>query len=365
MPPPLKVLLNASALPERPAGAGVYMVQLAGALAARTSLDVTAAAAVPLAGCGWHRVPRGAPAARFRWELQQLGDAVASTGARVLHGLHFFTPRTSPIPRVTTVHDLTFFRIPRRYSLQRRAYYGTIARTVRWAERVIVPSSAVANDVVRYLGLPPARIRVVPEAPRTGLHAANPDDVARFRRDHGIEGRYLACLGTVEPGKRTVDAIRALPDIAAAAPDVVLVIAGNPGPLSRALEREAGRLGVGKRVRFVGYVPDNRLPAFLTGAEALIFPSLYEGFGLPPLEAMACGTPVIATRAPAMDEVLGDAAILVPSRSPGEIARHATRLLADARYRTDMAAAGLERARQFTWARAAELTEEVYCEVAG
>jgi glycosyltransferase involved in cell wall biosynthesis len=365
MPPPLRVLLDASSLPERPAGAGVYMVQLASALAARDSLEVTAAAPVPLVGCGWHRVSQGGPATRFRWELRELGAAVAATDAQVLHGLHFFTPRTLSVPRVTTVHDLTFFRIPRRYSLQKRAYYGAIARTLRWAERVIVPSSAVATDVVRYLGLPPARIRVVPEAPRTGLRAATPQEVAQFRREHGTEGRYLACLGTTEPGKRTVDAIRALPEIVQAAGDVSLVVGGNPGPLTAALEREAERLGVRGRVHFVGYIPDARLPAFLTGAEALVFPSLFEGFGLPPLEAMACGTPVISSRASAMDEMLGDAALFVPTRSPGEIARQAIRLLCDSSLHSEVAQRGLEQARQFTWARAAELTEEVYREVAG
>ncbi len=363
MPPPLPVFLNASALPARPAGAGVYMLQLINALTASDSVEVHAAAPVPLRGAQWVNVPQGSPLRRFRWELRDLGSAVASSDAQVYHGLHFYTPHALAIPRVTTVHDLTFFRIPRRYSLQHRAYYGAIARSVRWAERVIVPSSAVASDVVRYLGLPPARIRVIPEAPRAGLTAASPPDVEAFRREHAIDGPYLACLGTTEPGKRTVDAIRALPAVLDRHPDVTLVLAGNPGPLTSALEREAARLGVTANVRFTGYLPDGRLPAFLTGAEALVFPSLYEGFGLPPLEAMACGTPVISARAPAMDDILDDAAIFVPPRSPGAIAESANRLLSSSSLRADLGRRSLEHARKFSWARAAELTEEVYHEV--
>lgn len=364
MPSTLRVFLNASALPARPAGAGVYMIQLVNALTVRESLEVHAAAPVPLAGAEWVRVPQRSAAHRFRWELRNLGAAVAATDARVYHGLHFFTPRSLPIPRVTTVHDLTFFRIPRRYTLQRRAYYGAIARTVRWAERVIVPSSAVASDVVRHLGLAPARIRVIPEAPRTGLVAAAPADVEAFRREHEIEGRYFACLGTTEPGKRTVDAIRALPAIRERHKDVTLVVAGNPGRLTAALEREAAALGVASHVKFAGYLPDSRLPAFLTGAEALVFPSLYEGFGLPPLEAMACGTPVISAKAPAMDEVVEGAALFVPTRAPAAIAAEAVRLLSNPGFRAEVSQRSLEHARKFTWARTAELTEQVYREVA-
>lgn len=360
----LRVFLNASALPAKPAGAGVYMIQLANALTACASLEVHAAAPIPMAGAEWVRVPQGSSARRFRWELRHVGEAVVACQAQVYHGLHFYTPRSLPIPRVTTVHDLTFFRISRRYSFEHRAYYGAIARSVRWAERIIVPSSAVAGDVVRYLGLPPARIRVIPEAPRAGLMPASPTEIDAFRREHAIEGRYLACLGTTEPGKRTVDAIRALPAIVERHPDVTLVIAGNPGRLTAALEREAARLGVARHVKFTGYLPDSRLPAFLTGAEALVFPSLYEGFGLPPLEAMACGTPVIASGAPAMDEVLHGVAAFVPTRSPTAIANEAVRLLSDAAHRAALSQRSLEHARRFTWARAAELTEEVYREVA-
>lgn len=340
------------------------MLELAAALAARPSLQVIAFAPRPLPGCTHQHVPPGSPVRRFAWELRSLGQAASSSGAHVVHGLHFYTPRRSPIPRVTTIHDLTFFRIPRRYPLARRWYYRCIAETARFAERVIVPSSAVAADAVRYLHLPVERIRVVPEAPRAALHAAPPEAVADLRRRLGLEAPYLLCLGTAEPGKRAVDAIRALPAIRERHPRTILALAGIPGPLLGPLRREAARLGVADAVAFLGYVPDADLPALLTGAAALVFPSLFEGFGLPPLEAMACGTPVIATDAPAMHEVLAGAARFVPLRSPPAIAAEAVRILGDETWRRELSHRSLQHAATFSWARAAELTEAVYREVA-
>ncbi len=360
----IHVALDASSLPARPAGAGVYMLELAAALAARPSLRVTAFAPRPLPGCSHRPLSAGSPARRFAWQLRSLGPAVAASGAHLLHGLHFYTPRRLPVPVVTTVHDLTFFRLPRRYGLAHRWYYRLIAHTARFADRVIVPSSAVAHDAVRYLGLHAERLRVIPEAPRAGLRAADPARVAAARSKYRLgDAPYFLCLGTAEPGKRAVDAVRALPAIRERHPAALLALAGNPGPLLRPLQREAARLGVAHAVRWLGYLPDADLPALLTGAAALIFPSLFEGFGLPPLEAMACGTPVIAADTPAMSEYLAGAALFVPLRAPEAIAAQATRLLADPPFRADLAHRSLQHAARFSWASAADLTESVYREL--
>lgn len=362
---PVRVFLNASSLPAQPAGAGVYALQLAAALAARPGVELAVAAPRPLPGLNTVPVPGRSAASRAAWELTTLGRALRESGAQVYHGVHFYTPRRAPVPRVATIHDLTFFRIPRRYSTARRTYYRALARTAREAERVIVPSEAVAADVVRYLDYPAARVRVIPEAPRTGLASSPPEAVTEFRTRTGLDAPYFVCLGTAEPGKRAVDAVRALPAISRGYPSVLLALAGNPGRVSEALMREATRLGVAGQVRPLGYIPDADLGPLLTGAEALIFPSLYEGFGLPPLEAMACGTPVIASRAPAMDAVLAGAAAFVPLRDPAAIAREASLLLSDPSHRAALSAAGRAHAARFTWDRAAELTEDVYRELAG
>ena len=359
--PPLRVFYNASALPPRPAGAGIYTLELGRALAAREDTSLTVAAPRQVDFGEWRPSPPGR-ARRLAWELAGLGRALRQSRADVYHGPHFVTPRTS-IPTVATVHDLTFFRRPRRYGFTRLAYYRGIARSARRADRLIVPSAAVARDAVRYLGYDPSKIRVIAEAPRAGLCPATGGEVERFRDLHGLGSPYLACLGTAEPGKRAVDAIRALPAVLERAPGVLLALAGNAGKLTAALQHEAERLKVAGSVRFLGYLPDEELAAFLTGAETLVFPSLYEGFGLPPLEAMACGTPAIATDAPAMREVLRGAATFVPVGDPAAIAREVVKLLAAPALRAERSAAAREFAARFSWTRAAEETADVYREL--
>jgi glycosyltransferase involved in cell wall biosynthesis len=359
VPERLKVFYNASALPDRPAGAGVYTIQLARALAGSSEVELLTAVN-PVHDLG---VP---PAISLRnprpsWEIFQLSAALRSAAPDVYHGPHFFVPRTS-VPSVATVHDLTFYRLPRRYDFAHRHYYRYLARTARRACRVIVPSPAVASDAVRYLGLEPAAIRVVPEAPRAGFEPASALEVEQLCARLGLESPYLLCLGTAEPGKRAIDAIRAMPAIRQRVPEAMLALAGNPGRLTAALHAEVARLGLADAVHFLGYVPDAELPALLTGATALVFPSLFEGFGLPPLEALACGTPVVASDAPAMSQFLGPGVRFVPTRDPAAIARQVAALLTDPALRADLSAAGLEFAARFSWQHTAELTVEVYRE---
>ena len=179
-----------------------------------------------------------------------------------------------------------------------------------------------------------------------------------------IDRPYLLCVGTGEAGKRAIDAIRALSFLHEQRIDAQLVLAGNAGRLTLALQHQAQILGLYDSVKFVGYVPDADLSALYTGAAALLFPSLYEGFGLPPLEAMACGTPVITTSAPAMTEVLGNAALYAPLRNPRAIAELAGPLLTDDSVRREWSERGSEHVRQYSWARAAAETAAVYWSVA-
>ncbi|MGE3077357.1 MAG: glycosyltransferase family 4 protein [Dehalococcoidia bacterium] len=358
----LRVFYNASALPARPAGAGVYTLELAAALSRRSDIELVAAATAPYELSN-PSVRPGFPAPlRPAWEWTAMSRAIPAEVPDIYHGPHFFVPKTR-LPTVATVHDLTFFRIPERYDSPHRHYYRLLARTATRADRIIVPSGAVASDVVRYLGYPPAQIRVIAEAPRNGLAPASPEAVVALRASLGVAEPYLLCLGTAEPGKRAVDAIRAMPGVIKAVPGASLVLAGIPGRFSAALHREVERLGLQRSIHFVGYVADADLPALLTGATALIFPSLYEGFGLPPLEAMACGTPVIASAAPAMSEVLARSAAFVPVRSPASIATEAIRLLRDTDLRACQSAKALEFATGFSWDRAATQTVDVYREL--
>ncbi|HKS92628.1 MAG TPA: glycosyltransferase family 1 protein, partial [Tepidiformaceae bacterium] len=272
-----RVAFNASALPPRPAGAGIYTLELARALKARDDVELLVAApAGRWPGSHW-ATPTGA-IARNRWEQARLPGEMRRADSDVYHGAHFATPVRSVVPRVATVHDLTFYRLGRRYDWRHRWYYKALAQTAKHAERIIVPSAAVAGDVVRYLGYPVERVRVVAEAPRAGWHAAADNDVANMRTRLSIQGQYLLMAGTSEPGKRAVDGVRAVAMLRERAVNAKLVLAGNAGRLDGRLRDEAVRLGVADRVLLTGYVTDEELRVLYTGASALLFVSLYEGF---------------------------------------------------------------------------------------
>ncbi len=361
---PLKVLYNASAVPRRPAGAGVYTVELARALAARH--DVHLIVATPWKGMPGNeemRSPRGSAAVRTGWEFGRLPRLGGFVGAEVYHGPHFTVPLGLGVPSVATVHDLTFMRMPRRYSVPHRAYYRALAESSRRATRIIAPSRAVANDIVERLQYPRERIDIVPEAPRPGFEPRDHEaSRAAVSVRLGFEGPYFLMVGTLEPGKRAVDAIRGLVFLeSGVAGGAHLVLAGE-GPLRKALEREAARLGVGTRVHFPGYVSRRDLPELLSGATALLFLSAWEGFGLPPVEAMACGTPAICTDVPAMNEYHQGITPFVKPGSPLEVAAEMRRLVEDPVARGELSKKSLEHVAQFSWERAAEETVAVYRE---
>jgi glycosyltransferase involved in cell wall biosynthesis len=364
----LTVLVNAVSVPPRPAGAGRYAIELLRALSDTEGVRVLAAGppwlrayGIPLA----LEAPAAGAPARTAWELSALPWRVRKMEYDVYHGTHFTVPPGLGRPTVATVHDLTFYLLPRRYDAVHRWYYRVLAESAARADRIIVPSRSVAEAFAERFPLTTGRIRVVPEAPSAVFRPASDEEVAEALARHGVEPPYLLCVGTGEPNKRAVDAVRALPLLLEQGLDCRLALAGNPGRLTLPLAREAERLGVGGRVRFLGYVTDDDLRALYTGAVALVFPSLVEGFGLPPLEAMACGTPVISTDAPAMNEVLRGAAIFVPRRNPTAIAEAAARLLREPSWREEWAGRARDHAAAFSWQRTAAETAAVYREVAG
>lgn len=308
--------------------------------------------------------PAAGAATRAAWEFSGLPWRVRKLEYDVYHGTHFTVPPGLGRPAVTTVHDLTFYLLPRRYDAFHRWYYRALAASAARAHRVIVPSRFVAEAFGERFPAARQRIRVIPEAPSPVFRPAAEHEVREALSRLGLEPPYLLCVGTGEPNKRAVDAIRALPLLGERGISCKLALAGNPGRLTLPLAREAERLGVADRVRFLGYVTDDDLRALYAGATALVYPSLIEGFGLPPLEAMACGTPVIAADAPAMNEVLRGAALFVPRRDPRAIAEAAARLLQEPVWRAEWSAKAREHAASFSWQRTALMTAEVYEEAA-
>jgi glycosyltransferase involved in cell wall biosynthesis len=295
-----------------------------------------------------------------RLEQLALPLELATIRGDVYHAPDFIPPFVRRVPAVVTIHDLAFLKWPELLTAQSRRYYGQVARAVRSADRVIAVSARTRDDLIELVDAPAHRIDVVYEAADARFRPAGAEAVAAVRARLALPERYFLFVGTREPRKnlrRLLDAYAILAD-KADSPDLVIV--GRTGWLNEDLEGQAGQLGIARRVRFTGGVADDELPALYSGATAFVLPSIYEGFGLPTLEAMACQTPVIASTGGSLPEVVGDAALLVDPFDVAGLAGAMQRIWREPSLRQEMVERGCARARQFSWRRAAEETLDVY-----
>jgi len=379
----MRIAFDATAMPRLMAGAAVYTYELARALAAVDSEneyvifargsqfdDLPAMRPGPPAGRARLRVLKvRAPSRLLRllWEQTVLPWRLRQLRIDVLHSPHHTTPLAPcGYRRVVTIHDLTFLLLPERYPTTRRLYFQTMTRlSARVADAVIVPSEAVKGDVMRILGLPPERLFVIPEAAGPAFHPQDAVAIEAVRRRYGLEGPFLLSVGSLEPGKNRERLLQAFARLRAGGLKHTLVVAGQRAWRYEGEEPLARRLGLADSVRFLGHVPQADLPALYSAADLFVFPSLYEGFGLPALEALACGTPVVASNVSALPEVVGDAALQVSPLDVEGLAGAMERLLCDDRLRGDLRERGLARAAQFSWEKAARQTVEVYRWAAG
>lgn len=314
-------------------------------------------------------LPRGAETRVLPWPQRLIWTFwAASRDLRrrpvdLFHGVTGFElPWGGPCRLVTTVHDLVPLRFPALSPWRHRwAVRLLLPGALRRATRVIAVSEATRREVLERYRIPAGRVAVVPEAADPRFAPAPPADRARVRARYGLVGVYVLFVGLLEPKKNLGTLFRAVARLREADGfrTATLAIAGAPGWGLPDLAAEATRLGVGDVVRLLGPVPDEDLPALYGEALAFVFPSLWEGFGLPVLEAMAAGAPVIATCRGAVPEVAGDAALLVEPEV-GPLADALARLLDDPGLRERLREAGLRRARAFSWERAAAETLAVY-----
>jgi glycosyltransferase involved in cell wall biosynthesis len=276
----------------------------------------------------------------------------------VFHSPDFTLP---PVRRGTrtllTVHDLSFVRDPGSAAPGLLAYLNAVVpRSVARADHVLADSQATKDDLSELYRLPADRITVLYSGVESTFRpVTDTAQLAAVRARYGLgEAPFILAVGTLQPRKNYVRLIQAFSNLQSSIPDLQLVIAGGKGWLFESIFAEVERLGLRDRVRFPGFVADDDLPALYSAARVLAYPSLYEGFGLPMLEAMACGTPVVASTASCLPEVAGDAALLVPPADVPALAEALSRAVSDEALRADLIAQGRARAATFAWTKAAE-----------
>jgi glycosyltransferase involved in cell wall biosynthesis len=294
-----------------------------------------------------HRLERAALAAEV-WPL----------GLRLLHSPDFIPPLDGRWRSVITVHDLTFLRYPQFLTPESRRYYNQqIQAAVRRADAILADSAATRDDLLALLSVPASKITVVHLAADERFQPQPPEAVRAVLERHHLPGEYLLFVGTLEPRKNIHGLLHALAALPAAPP---LVLAGRRGWLFDQTQALISDLKLEERVHLLKEFPAADLPALYTGASVFVLPSHYEGFGLPVLEAMACGTPVVIADRASLPEIAGEAALRVDPDDPASIAAAVERALYEADCRQNLVARGFEQVRQFSWRRTVEQTLAVY-----
>ena len=267
---------------------------------------------------------------------------------------------------VMTVHDLIFERYPQHHTLANRAFLRVaMPLFVRRADAIIAVSQHTKRDLLEIYGTPPHKVHVIDEGIDEHFRPADEGEIRRVKERHSIRRPYLLMVGTLEPRKNHVLAFQALARLKAEGWPHCVVVVGRRGWLFNAVQRQVELLQLTDDVIFAGRVPDADLPALYSGADCFLMPSLYEGFGIPVLEAMACGTPVVCSRASSLPEVAGDAALFIEPMTGDGLAAAVRQVLSNPNMADKMSSDGARQASRFRWPRAAEETLQVYRAAAG
>lgn len=302
------------------------------------------------------------------WMQTILPRMLAKLEPSLCHFPNYLAPLRAPCPRVVTLHDMSLFRYPQFFSWRKRYLSRSLLpRVAHRAEAIITVSRYSRQEILDVLGVPKQRVHVIHEAAPSDCRPVQDAAVlARLRRRYDLPDRFILSIGTIEPRKNLGRLLAAFDELARAGGklrDVRLVLAGGPGWRNTDLRARIEAMQSSGRVRHLGYLPRADLPALYSLAEVVAYPSLYEGFGLPVLESMACGTPVLTSDRTSMPEIAGNAAFLVDPEDVQAIRKGLESILLHSDLAVELAERGRARAAQFSWQRAAEDTMGVYREV--
>lgn len=296
----------------------------------------------------------------------QIARVAQRIGATVVHDPFGVSPfliprRIAPFARIVTLHDVIPFIYPETHArLTNLLFRSYIPRTLRYVDTIVTVSEASKRDIVKHLRVDPSRVKVIMNGVAERFSPAPRSDVQRAVGRYGIEGPYILTVGAIQARKNLetlFTAYRAIRDAGYSHP---LVVIGKEAWKTAGAFARLAELGLEGSVHFTGYVPEGDLPPLYSGASVFVFPSLYEGFGLPPLEAMACGAATITSNASSLPEVVGEAGIMVDPLDDVAMMREISRVLDDDELRGWLGQRGIERAREFTWQRSADAHLRLY-----
>lgn len=324
--------------------------------------DDNARQGFPQLGAKPSSLPTVNPVVRVFWEQAVQPFLLLKEGIDLLHSLAFVQPVFLPCRGIITIYDLSFMLFPEHFHPLRRLYLrlGT-GHSAQKAQRIIAISASTKRDIIRLLGIEEGRVDVVPcGVGEDFLPVESQEVLDDFRRRRSLPERMILFVGTLEPRKNLATLLKAYALLGKKAQPPRLIIGGARGWQHEHVFSVVEELGLNEAVIFPGYIPREELPLWYNAADLFIYPSLYEGFGLPLLEAMACGTPVITSNISSLPEVVDGAGILVDPGSVEDMAEAMRQVLSDSSLRTEMRRKGSARAREFSWRKTAERTVEVY-----
>jgi len=374
----MHVAINASFWGQETTGTGQYLHRLVSELSVNESIELCLLAARALT------TEQDGPVRRLATPLDLVGVDLAKVwfeqetfvrecrrlGCDVAHVPYFAPPLRHRLPIVVTIHDLIPMLLPAyRGSRAVRLYTSLVARAAGRADLIITDSKASARDILGLLQVPERRIRVIPLAAGEQYRPLREDERAPVLERHGLSQPYILYLGGFDRRKNVPALLRAMVRARFLLEGARLVVAGRlperDTPFTPDPRRIVRELGIEDVVQFLGHVAEEDKPALYAGALAFVFPSRYEGFGLPPLEAISCGTPAIVGQGSSLEEVVGPGGIAVPGHDIEALAEALVTLATDGRRRAQLSRAGLRHAAQFSWERAARETLQAYHDVAG
>jgi glycosyltransferase involved in cell wall biosynthesis len=367
----VRIAIDAHSVGSQLAGNETYAVNLIEALAEvdqsnQYTLYVTRQSAIDRFANRWpnFNVKRTVPHTPLLRIPVTLSAELRRNPVDVLH-VQYTAPPLAPCPVVATIHDLSFEHLPETFNRRSRAQLRlTVRRTARKAAQILTLSEFSRRDIVDTYGIAPDRVSVTPAAAPSHFKPIKDEtELRKIRETYGIERDYILSVSSIQPRKnliRLIEAYSCLRGLRAEGKLPQLVLVGKRGWLDNETFRAAQRHSANNDIAFTGYVAENDLPALYSGATCFVYPSFFEGFGLPVLEAMQCGAPVIAGNRTSIPEVVGKAGLLFDPFDTNSLVQALTRMLDDSEYRAALRTQGLARAREFDWKQTARMTLQAY-----